>query len=105
MSTADIQWLVWLSDSPTIATGFGRVTRQVLDLLSKPVEGETTCLGWGYRGTAEAAASLPYTVIPQGDLGSGSDNLPRVLSSRPVVNPGVRVTNGSWKVELTAPLA
>jgi len=47
--------LVWLSDSPTIATGFGRVTRQVLDLLAKRVEGELTCLGWGYRGTAEAA--------------------------------------------------
>ena len=75
--------LVWLSDSPTIATGFGRVTRQVLDLLAKRVEGETTCLGWGYRGTAEAAEGLAYTVIPQGDLGSGSDNLPRVLSSRP----------------------
>ncbi|MBM3501299.1 MAG: hypothetical protein FJX74_21820, partial [Armatimonadetes bacterium] len=74
--------LIWLSDSPALATGFGRVTRQVLPLLVERLACDVVCLGFGHPGTDDVLDQLGYQLLPQGAFGSPQDNLARVVAGR-----------------------
>jgi glycosyltransferase involved in cell wall biosynthesis len=75
--------LIWLSDSPTLSTGYARVGQQVLPWLAETFPGVVTCLGWGYQQSADDKNDRPYELFAQGTFESPQDNLPRLLASRP----------------------
>jgi len=42
--------IMWMSDSPTVHTGYGTVTRQVTKRLAKKPNYDVTCIGWQTHG-------------------------------------------------------
>lgn len=94
--------LIWLSDSPLLATGYGRVGRQVLPYLAEDFPGGVCCLGWGHDHSSPSVEDLPYRLLPQGPFSSTHDNLPRLLTSP---DPKILVTLGDpWAFDAVAGL-
>ena len=56
--------VLWISDSPFLATGFGRVTRELTSRLAVIPGLEVACLGWGYDGWPYDLADYPARVYP-----------------------------------------
>jgi glycosyltransferase involved in cell wall biosynthesis len=52
--------IIYISDSPTVSTGYGRVGKMLLDSFVKAGH-EVVAIGWGYSGEPH---DLPYKIIP-----------------------------------------
>ena len=72
--------LTWLSDGPTLATGFGTVGRHVLGRLVRERGHDVRCLAWYYQGEPYDAEAFPYRITPERHPGSADGNLPRLLT-------------------------
>ena len=78
--------ILWVSDSPLLGTGFGRVTREVVCRLGRVPGLEVACLGWGYDGWPYDRARFPAAVYPSHAPTHGQDNFEKVvLEFRPDV--------------------
>ena len=89
--------ILWMSDSPTLCTGFGRVTREILTRLMATGAFDVACLGWGYEGWPYPRDEIPFDVYPSRPGSVGRDTLPSALEE---FQPDVLITLGDiWMVE------
>ena len=56
--------LLWLSDTPTSATGMATVTRHVLKRLHATGRFTILCRGWGYQEERYDTVIFPYDIQP-----------------------------------------
>lgn len=86
-----------MSDSPTLFTGFGRVTRELLCHLAYAGQYEIACVGWGYDGWPFDRRHLPFEIYPSAPGSLGRDSLPRAIHE---FRPDLLITLGDiWMVE------
>jgi len=71
--------ILWVSDSPLLGTGFGRVTREVTSRLARVPGFEVACLGWGYDGWPYDRASFPAVIYPSQAPTDGQDTFEKVI--------------------------
>lgn len=71
--------VLWLSDSPLLATGFGRVTRALVSRFSRIPDLDVACLGIGYDGWPFDAATFPARIYPAAADSHGQDTFERVI--------------------------
>src|SRR6266498_2360443 len=89
--------VLWVSDSPLLATGFGRVTREVSTRLAQQPGIQVACLAWGYNGWPYNREHLPLVLYPSNAASHGQDNFERVIDE---FKPDVVVTLGDiWMLE------
>ena len=89
--------ILWLSDSPLLATGFGRVTREVVSRLARVSGMEVACLGIGYDGWPSDRARFPVTLYPSGGGSHGQDTFERVVQE---FKPDVVITLAElWMID------
>lgn len=92
--------ILWVSDSPLLGTGFGRVTREVTTRLARVPGLEVACLGWGYDGWPYDRARFPLAIYPSGGPTAGPENFQRVVAE---FQPQVVITLGEiWMIEWLA---
>ena len=85
-----------MSDSPTLCTGFGTVTREVLGRLVR-LGYEVAALGWGYAGWPYYHTDFPYTLYPGQGNQFGRDALRAVIEH---YRPDVLVALGDlWMID------
>jgi len=78
--------ILWVSDSPLLGTGFGRVTREVTSRLARLPDLEVACLGWGYDGWPYDRDRFPAVIYPSRGASHGHENFERaVLEFKPDV--------------------
>ena len=65
--------VLWMSDSPTLATGFGRVTREITERLAKHPSLELACLAWGHPGRIVSGPGQFTRIYPSAALTCGQD--------------------------------
>lgn len=95
--------LLWMSDSPTLRTGFATVTQAVLSRLSYLDHYEVACLGWGYQGWPYDHRLIPFDIYPSVPSNLGQDTLERALEE---FQPDILVTLGDiWMVEWVTQLS
>ena len=71
--------LLWMSDSPTLVSGFGTVTRDILDRL--PADRfEIAVVGWAHSGWPYDRTRYPYPIYPSDPRRFGHDSLPNAVS-------------------------
>jgi len=88
--------LLWISDSPALATGYGRVTREILARLSRRKGFGVACLGW-HHPPDNPAGAFPYPIHAPGSHPFGADRLDQVCA---VECPSVIVASGDpWMVD------
>ncbi|MBL9171123.1 MAG: glycosyltransferase family 4 protein [Verrucomicrobiales bacterium] len=83
--------ILWLSDCPLLATGFGRVTRELTIRLAKHPDLEIVCLGVGFDGWPYDQALYPIKVYPSLASTYGEDHFERVVNE---FRPDVVITLG-----------
>jgi glycosyltransferase involved in cell wall biosynthesis len=89
--------LLWMSDSPLLATGFGRVTREITRRLAQVPGLEVACLGWGYDGWPHNHEEFPVTIYPARSRAFGQDSFERVIHE---FKPDVVITLAElWMIE------
>ena len=89
--------LLWMSDSPTLYTGFGRVTRELLRRLSRTESFEVAALGWGYEGWPYSRDWIPFDVYPSRPSVLGRDTLKFAVEE---FQPDILVVLGDiWMLE------
>jgi glycosyltransferase involved in cell wall biosynthesis len=89
--------VVWLSDSPLLATGFGRVTAEVLRRLAVVPGVEVACLGLGYDGWPFSADHFPARIYPSPAGGRGEEAFGRVIEE---FRPDVVITLAEiWRID------
>ena len=71
--------ILWVSDSPLLGTGFGRVTREVTSRLATVPGIEVACLGWGYDGWPYDRTRFPVVIYPSRGASHGQENFERVV--------------------------
>ena len=71
--------ILWMTDSPTIFTGFSVVTREVLSRLIATGRYEAACVGWGYNGWPYDRQAHPYDIYPSNAATFGHDVLPTAI--------------------------
>lgn len=71
--------LLWMSDSPTLVSGFGTVTREILARLPSD-RFEVAVVGWGHSGWPYDRAKWPYPIYPADPRTFGRDALPAAVS-------------------------
>src|SRR5438067_13658831 len=71
--------ILWISDSPLLGTGFGRVTREITTRLVKVPGIEVACLGWSYDGWPYDRDRFPVLIYPSRATTHGQDNFDRAL--------------------------
>jgi D-inositol-3-phosphate glycosyltransferase len=88
--------LLWMSDSPTLVSGFGTVTRDILDRL--PTDRfEIAVVGWAYTGWPYDRTRFPYTIYPSDPRRMGGDSLPSAVAE---FKPDIVVGLGDlWMLE------
>ena len=72
--------LLWLSESPLLATGFARVGRELLSRLARVDGLSVAAIGWGYDGWPYASSHYPYVIYPSSSDSHGEDILERVVA-------------------------
>lgn len=86
-----------MSDSPLLATGFGRVTREVATRLARQPGIEVACLAWGHNGWPYDRQQFPFTLYPSSAASHGQDRFERAVDEW---RPDVVVTLGEiWMTE------
>jgi glycosyltransferase involved in cell wall biosynthesis len=86
-----------MSDSPLLATGFARVTREITRRLAQVPGLEVACLGGGYDGWPYDRAQFPLTIYPSRSQTHGQDNFERVINE---FKPDVVITlHELWMIE------
>ena len=87
--------ILWMSDSPTLFTGFGRVTRELLLRLAP--DHEVASLGWRYDGWPYDHAAVPWPIYPSQPQSLGQDSAERALGE---FSPDLLVGFGDpWMLE------
>jgi glycosyltransferase involved in cell wall biosynthesis len=71
--------VLWLSDSPLLATGFGRVSSEVVKRLARTPGMHVACVGVGYDGWPYGADRFPGRIYPSSGAGLGQDRFERVV--------------------------
>lgn len=90
--------ILWMSDSPVLTTGFGRVTREVLGRLARMNRFEVACLGW-FGPDRHEERGTPYPLFAGGEQ-YGQDTFPIVASE---FKPDIVVSCGDlWMMEWQA---
>lgn len=87
--------IIYMSDSPTISTGYGRVSKELTVALHNAGH-EITCIGWGYNGEEH---SFPFEIIP---CNTHRDNFGEDILSRYIRDnqPDILFTLGDpWMTE------
>lgn len=74
--------ILWVGDSPTLFTGFGRVGKEVLTRLHKTGDYEIVCLGWYYDGRPYDSKALPFEILPTGNSEYGQNVLGQLIETR-----------------------
>jgi glycosyltransferase involved in cell wall biosynthesis len=74
--------ILWIGDSPTLFTGFGRVAREVLTRLHATGDYDITCLGWYYDGRPYDTTALPFEIFRTGNTEFGQDILGSLIDTR-----------------------
>lgn len=88
--------ILWMSDSPTAFTGYGRVTREIVGRLARRGH-DVAAVGWGYTGWPYDRAAIPYTIYPSDARLFGRDAAPRAIEE---FRPDVFVILGDfWMYE------
>ena len=89
--------VLWVSDSPLVASGFGRVTREITTRLAQVPGLEVACLGWGYDGWPYDRSRFPLVIYPSPGPAQDAVNLERVISD---FTPHVVITLGEiWMLD------
>ena len=89
--------ILWVSDSPLLGTGFGRVTREVTTRLAKVPGIEVACLGWSYDGWPYDRETFPMKIYPSRAPTHGQDNFERVIEE---FKPKLVITLGEiWMID------
>ncbi|HAM71146.1 MAG TPA: hypothetical protein DCM86_05840 [Verrucomicrobiales bacterium] len=89
--------ILWVSDSPLMATGFARVTREVVGRLLFQPGLEVTCLGWGYDGWPYDPARFAGRIYPCVASRHGGEVFERVVNE---FRPQVVITLGEiWMLQ------
>lgn len=87
--------ILWMSDSPTLHTGFGLVTRELLSRLG--AHHEVASLGWGYDGWPYDQGVMPWPIYPSSVQSLGQDSVERALGE---FSPDLLVGFGDpWMLE------
>ena len=87
--------VLWISDSPSFATGFGRVTREITQRLARHPGLEIACLAWGFQGNASASASQPIRLYPTAPGTCGQDDFEATVKD---FSPDVVITLGELRM-------
>lgn len=89
--------VLWVSDSPLVGSGFGRVTREITTRLAKVPGIEIACLGWSHDGWPYDRTRFPFVIYPSRGASDGSENFERVVQE---FKPHVVVTLGEvWMLD------
>jgi len=89
--------ILWLSDSPLLATGFGRVTRAVVSRLARAPGLQVACSGMGYDGWPYEKKSFPAVIYPSASGAHGQDTFERVIQE---FKPDVVITLAElWMID------
>lgn len=89
--------ILWMSDSPLVATGFSRVTREVCRRLAITPGIVVGCLGWGYDGWPYDLQSNPFPIYPGAPGSFGQDTFEKVVTD---FQPDVVITLSEiWMVQ------
>jgi glycosyltransferase involved in cell wall biosynthesis len=89
--------VLWMSDSPTLCTGFATVTREVLHRLAGKPGFEVAAVGWGYDGWPYDRAQIPYDIYPSQASTYGRDSAAAALDH---FRPDILVSFGDlWMVD------
>ena len=86
-----------MSDSPLVASGFGRVTREVVSRLCTEPGIEVACLGWSHDGWPHSKERFAPTIFPTGAQDQGRSVLERAVDE---FQPDLVVTLGElWMLD------
>ncbi len=89
--------VLWVSDSPLVGSGFGRVTRELTTRLARTSGIEIACLGWSYDGWPYDHARFPFVIYPSRGGANGAENFERVIQE---FKPQVVITLGElWMLD------
>jgi len=89
--------ILWVSDSPLVGSGFGRVTREITTRLAKVPGLEVACLGWSYDGWPYDRARFPLVIYPSHGPSHGPENFERVIHE---FKPNVVITLAEiWMID------
>ncbi|MBI2927042.1 MAG: glycosyltransferase family 4 protein [Verrucomicrobia bacterium] len=89
--------VLWVSDSPLLGTGFGRVTREVTARLARVPGIQVACLGWGYDGWPYDHAHFPAIIYPSRGPSDTPEHFERVINE---FKPDIVITLGEiWMVD------
>ncbi|MBI2925114.1 MAG: glycosyltransferase family 4 protein [Verrucomicrobia bacterium] len=89
--------ILWVSDSPLLGTGFGRVTREVAVRLARMPGLEVACLGWSYDGWPYDRACFPVIIFPSRGPAEGPEHFERVVTE---FKPDLVITLGEiWMID------
>ena len=89
--------VLWISDNPLVASGFGRVTREVTSRLAALPGIQVACLGWGYDGWPYSSDAFAVRIYPVLANDQGRQVLERVLND---FQPDLVVTLGEiWMMD------
>jgi glycosyltransferase involved in cell wall biosynthesis len=89
--------VLWMSDSPLVGSGFGRVTREITKRLATIAGLEIACLGWSYDGWPYDRTEFPFVIYPSRGASHGPENFERVVQD---FRPHVVITLGEiWMLD------
>ena len=83
--------ILWVSDNPSLATGFGRVTREVVSRLACLPGVELAVKGWGRVDPTVSAGTWPFLVYPSVPEYYGQNSFDEVVRT---FKPNVVITLG-----------
>ena len=89
--------LLWMSDSPTVFTGFSTVIKEVVGRLAKTGHYEIACIGWGYNGWPYDREEYPYDIYPSNASTFGQDVFMKAVEE---FQPNIVISLGDlWMLE------
>ena len=89
--------ILWLSDSPLVKSGFGRVSRELVTRLARVPGIRIACLGWSYDGWPYDRDQFPFDVYPAPGTSHDPENFERVIHE---LKPHVVITLGEmWMLD------
>ncbi len=87
--------VLWLSDSPTLATGFGRVTREITRRLARHPALEIACLACGCASQAPSDGLCSVRLYPASTRAFGQDGIEAAVDD---FSPDLVVTLGEIRM-------
>jgi len=89
--------ILWVSDSPLVASGFGRVTRAVTERLARIPGIEVACLGWSHDGWPYDRSRYAPVIYPAAPHVHGRAQFDRALEE---LQPDVVITLAEiWMID------